>query len=119
VKRQLTLLLRLLRPHPGLVARFAVTSLARAALTAASILLIREFLTGVITRAQPLVQGISVEASLFLVVGLLLFANLAAAAFQVSVATGDARQHDCENVLRLPQRHDVFTAVDAARAREK
>ena len=81
MKRQLTLLLRLLRPHPGLVARFAVTSLARAALTAASILLIREFLTGVITRAQPLVQGISVEASLFLVVGLLLFANLAAAAF--------------------------------------
>ena len=81
MKRQLLLLFRLLRPHPGLVARFVVASLGRAALTAASILLIREFLAGVITREQPLVQGISVEASLLIVVGLLLLANLAAAAF--------------------------------------
>lgn len=81
MKRQLLLLLRLLRPHPGLVARFVVASLARAALTAVSILLIREFLAGVITREQTLAQGISVEASLLIVVGLLLLANLAAAAF--------------------------------------
>lgn len=81
MKRQLLLLLRLLRPHPVLVARFVVASLGRAALTAASILLIREFLAGVITRERTLSEGISVEASLLIVVGLLLLANLVAAAF--------------------------------------
>ena len=80
MKRQLLILVRLLRPHPGLVARFAVASLGRAALTAASILLIREFLTGVLGAERGLVEGISVEASLFIVAALLLLANLGAAA---------------------------------------
>lgn len=81
MKRQLLLLLRLLKPHPGLVARFVFASLGRAALTAVSILLIREFLAGVITREQTLVPGITVEVSLLVVVGLLLLVNLTAAAF--------------------------------------
>ncbi len=42
----LRLPLSLLREHPGLVLRFAFASLGRAALTAATILLIREFLAG-------------------------------------------------------------------------
>ena len=41
LKQQLSMLIRLLRPHPGLVARFTVGSLGRAAMTAASILLIQ------------------------------------------------------------------------------
>lgn len=73
------MLLRLLRPHPGLVARFVFASLGRAALTAASILLIRQFLAGVLGHEQRLAQGISVETSLVIVVGLLLLANLGAA----------------------------------------
>ena len=74
------MLYRLFRPHPGLVARFAITSIGRAGLTAATILLIREFLSGVLGAQRGLVQGLSIEASLFLVVGLLLLANLTAAA---------------------------------------
>jgi len=74
------MLLRLLRPHPGLVARFAVASLGRAALTAASILLIREFLAGVLGHEQALVQGTDVKTSLFIAGALLLLANLGAAA---------------------------------------
>jgi hypothetical protein len=42
----LRLPLQLLREHPALVLRFAFASLGRAALTAATILLIREFLAG-------------------------------------------------------------------------
>ena len=80
MKSQLLMLYRLFRPHPGLVARFAFTSVGRAGLTAATILLIREFLAGVLGAQRGLVQGISVEASLFIVVGLLLLANLGAAA---------------------------------------
>jgi ABC-type multidrug transport system fused ATPase/permease subunit len=74
------MLLRLLRPHPGLVARFALASLGRAALTAASILLIREFLAGVLGHEQKLLAGFSIETALFIVAGLLLVANLGAAA---------------------------------------
>lgn len=80
MKRLFLMLYRLFRPHPGLVARFVATSLGRAGLTAASILLIREFLSGVLGAQRGLVQGISIEASLFIVVGLLLVANLGAAA---------------------------------------
>ena len=75
------MLFRLLRPHPGLMARFAVASLGRAALTAASILLIQEFLSRVLGTQQALVQGISVRTSLFLVAALLLLVNLGVAAF--------------------------------------
>ena len=38
----------LVRSHPGLVTRFAATSLGRTALAMASILLIREFLGGAV-----------------------------------------------------------------------
>ena len=62
MKRQLLMLFRLLRPHPGLMARFAVASLGRAGLTAASILLIQEFLSRVLGTQQGLAQGISVES---------------------------------------------------------
>lgn len=68
-------------------------------------------------RIVQLRQGVT--AMVAKVAGVVKREDLAAAAFQVSVATGDARQHDCQNVLRLPQRYDVVTAVDAARAREK
>ena len=74
------MLYRLFRPHPGLVARFAITSIGRAVLTAATILLIREFLSGVLGAQRGLVEGLSIEASLFVVVGLLLLTNLSAAA---------------------------------------
>lgn len=47
------MLFRLLRPHPPLVARFATGSIGRAALTAASIRLIREFLAGVLDDVVP------------------------------------------------------------------
>ncbi len=80
MKRQLLMLYRLFRPHPGLVARFAITSIGRAGLTAATILLIREFLSGVLGAQRGLVEGLSIEASLFVVVGLLLLTNLSAAA---------------------------------------
>ena len=48
----LRLPLQLLRAHPGLVLRFAFASLGRAALTAATILLIREFLAGALGRIR-------------------------------------------------------------------
>lgn len=80
LKQQFSMLVRLLRPHPWLVTRFAVGSLGRAAMTAASILLIREFLAGVLGHEQQLLAGFSVETALFIVAGLLLVANLGAAA---------------------------------------
>ena len=73
------MLLRLLRPHPGLVARFAIASLGRAALTAASILLIEKFLAGVLGHVQEQVQH-SAEMSVLVIVGLLLLVTLGAAA---------------------------------------
>ena len=75
------MLFRLLRPHPGLMARFAVASLGRAGLTAASILLIQEFLSRILGTQQSLAQGVSVGASLLIVAALLLLVNLGAAAF--------------------------------------
>ena len=80
MKRQLLMLYHLFRPHPGLVARFTATSLGRAALTAATILLIREFLAGVLGEQRGLMEGLTVETSLFLVAALLLVTNLSAAA---------------------------------------
>ena len=85
------MLLRLLRPHPGLVARFAAASLGRAALTAASILLIRQFFAGVLAHEQGLVPGVSIKASLFIVVALLLLANLAAAALNYEAQVSEQR----------------------------
>jgi len=75
------MLIRLLRPHPGLVARFTVGSLGRAAMTAASILLIREFLAGVLGQGRAFGVSFSAEAALWITVALLLLVSLSAAAF--------------------------------------
>jgi len=75
------MLIRLLRPHPGLVARFTVGSLGRAAMTAASILLIREFLAGVLGQGRAFGFAVSAQSALWVTVVLLLLVSLAAAAF--------------------------------------
>jgi ABC-type multidrug transport system fused ATPase/permease subunit len=75
------MLFHLLRPHPTLVARFAAASLGRAALTAVSILLIREFLAGVLGHQQGFAERVGIESALWLTVALLLLASLGAAAF--------------------------------------
>ena len=74
------MLFGLLRPHSGLVARFVATSLGRAALTAASILLIREFLGGVLGEKEVLAERVGVESALWITAGLLLLTNLGGAA---------------------------------------
>jgi len=75
------MLIRLLRPHPGLVARFTIGSLGRAAMTAATILLIREFLAGVLGRGQGFGVSLGAESALWISVALLLVVSLSAAAF--------------------------------------
>lgn len=75
------MLFRLLRPHPWLVARFTVGSLGRAAMTAASILLIREFLAGVLGQGRAFGVSVSAESALWITVALLLLVSLSAAAF--------------------------------------
>jgi ABC-type multidrug transport system fused ATPase/permease subunit len=74
------MLIRLLRPHPGLVARFTFGSLGRAAMTAASILLIREFLAGVLGQGRAFGISLSAESALWITVALLLLVSLSAAA---------------------------------------
>jgi len=81
LKQQLFMLIRLLRPHPGLVARFTVGSLGRPAMTAASILLIREFLAGVLGQGRAFGFAVSAESALWVTVVLLLLVSLTAAAF--------------------------------------
>ena len=54
MKSAIALPLELLRREPVLLARFAVASLGRAALTAASILLLREFLSSALGRSDTL-----------------------------------------------------------------
>ncbi|HEY8187701.1 MAG TPA: ABC transporter ATP-binding protein, partial [Pyrinomonadaceae bacterium] len=81
MKQQFSMLIRLLRPHPWLVARFTVGSLGRAAMTAASILLIREFLAGVLGHGRGFGVSLSPESALWITVGLLLLVSLSAAAF--------------------------------------
>lgn len=81
VKQQLSMLIRLLRPHPGLAVRFTVASIGRAAMTAASILLIREFLAGVLGQGRAFGFSVSPESALWITVGLLLLVSLSAAVF--------------------------------------
>jgi len=81
LKQQLSMLIRLLRPHPGLVVRFTVGSLGRAGMTAASILLIREFLAGVLGQGRAFGFSVSAESALWITVVLLLLVSLSAAAF--------------------------------------
>lgn len=75
------MLIRLLRPHPGLVARFTAGSLGRAAMTAASILLIREFLAGVLGQGRAFGFSVSADSALWITVALLLLVSLLAAVF--------------------------------------
>ena len=75
------MLIRLLRPHPWLVTRFTIGSLGRAAMTAASILLIQEFLAGVLGQGRGFGFSINAESALWITVALLLLVSLAAAAF--------------------------------------
>ena len=79
LKQQLSMLVRLLRPHPWLVARFTVGSLGRAAMTAASILLIREFLAGVLGQGRAFGFSLDPQAALWITVALLLLVSLSAA----------------------------------------
>jgi ABC-type multidrug transport system fused ATPase/permease subunit len=81
LKQQFSMLYRLLRPHPGLVARFTIGSLGRAAMTAASILLIREFLAGVLGQGRAFGFTVSGESALWITVALLLLVSLSAAVF--------------------------------------
>jgi ABC-type multidrug transport system fused ATPase/permease subunit len=80
----LRLPLHLLRSQPGVVVRFAFASLGRAALTAATILLIREFLAGALGQsggpATRVAQAFGAGATLWITVVLLLTAQFCATA---------------------------------------
>lgn len=80
----LRLPLHFLRAHPGVVLRFAFASLGRAALTAATILLIREFLAGALAGsggpASRVARAFGAETALWITVALLLLAHLGATA---------------------------------------
>src|SRR5262244_406430 len=105
------MLIRLLRPHPGLVARFTIGSLGRAAMTAASMLLIREFLAGVLGQGRGFGVSLSPQAGLWITVALLLLVSLSAAAFNydslvtqqkiVKAIELDAMQRMIRHLLRL------------------
>ena len=83
MRAALGLPMRLLRANPGLVVRFAFASLGRAALTAATILLIREFLAGALGGesglAARIAEAIGPNAVLWVTVGLLLLAHIGSA----------------------------------------
>ena len=85
MKRALALPLQLLRPRSGLLARFAVTSLGRAALTGASILLIRRFLAGVLGESHGLAgraaAAYGAATTLWGIAALLVLTIVCAAAF--------------------------------------
>ena len=77
--------IELLRQRPWLLARFGATSLGRAGLTAASILLIRKFLAGALSQstgaASRAIESRGVGSALWTVVGLLVVVIVAAAVF--------------------------------------
>lgn len=79
----LSLPLATVRRAPGLATRFVVASLGRAALVGASILLMREFLGGVLGRsgdiARPLVDAYGATGALWIVAGALVATQLGAA----------------------------------------
>lgn len=82
--RAFALPLRLLRPERGLVVRFVAASLGRAGLTAASILLIREFLAGALGQTSGLARlatnALGAGSALWVIVALLLLTHLGATA---------------------------------------
>ena len=85
MRAALGLPMRLLRANPGLVFRFALASLGRAALTAATILLIREFLAGALADgggsglAARIAEAMGPKAVLWVTATSLLLAHIGAA----------------------------------------
>ncbi|HUF31217.1 MAG TPA: ABC transporter ATP-binding protein [Gemmatimonadaceae bacterium] len=82
MRAMLALPLELVRHEPKLLARFTLASIGRAALAAATILLIREFLSGVLGQSGGLAGGVAdrfgPEGALWAVAALLLLAHLGA-----------------------------------------
>jgi len=82
VRAMLALPLQLVRREPWLLVRFALASVGRAALAAATILLIREFLAGVLGESGGLASRVAdafgVTSALWTVAALLLLAQLSA-----------------------------------------
>ena len=80
----LSLPLATVRREPALAARFVLSSLGRAALVGASVLLVREFLGGVLDRsagvARPLVDVLGASGALWAIAGTLVATQLGAAA---------------------------------------
>jgi ABC-type multidrug transport system fused ATPase/permease subunit len=94
VKRSFALPIQLLRRQPGLLARFAAASLGRAALTAASILLIREFLAAVLGNRSELAsiaQRFGIPLNLWSVVALLFVSMLGSALLTYSARVNEQR----------------------------
>jgi subfamily B ATP-binding cassette protein MsbA len=95
VRGSLALPIQLLRRQPGLLARFAAASLGRAALSAASILLIREFLAGVLgaesSFGSALATRYGVQLSLWSLVAMLLFALFGSAFLAYSARVNEQR----------------------------
>jgi ABC-type multidrug transport system fused ATPase/permease subunit len=90
----LALPLQLLRQEPGLLVRFAAASLGRAALTAASILLIREFLAAVLGHSAGfagLLERYGIRFSLWSVVVLLLVTFLGSSALSYAARINEQR----------------------------
>lgn len=82
MNKALALPLELVRHEPRLLARFILASVGRAALAAATILLIREFLSGVLGESEGLAGRVAgrygAEGALWVVAALLLLAHLGA-----------------------------------------
>jgi len=94
VKRSLGLPVELLRREPALLIRFALASLGRAALTAASILLIREFLAAVLGHTSGFAtyaQRYGIPLTLWSVVALLLVSILGSAALTYVARVNEQR----------------------------
>jgi ABC-type multidrug transport system fused ATPase/permease subunit len=90
----LALPIRLLRQQPGLLARFTAASLGRAALTAASILLIREFLAAVLGHSAgfaSLAGRYGIHLTLWSVVALLLVAMIGASLLTYAARINEQR----------------------------
>ena len=87
--------LAIVRDHPGLATRFALSSLGRAALTGASVLLIREFLGGVLGRdsgfARTLADGYGATVALWTVAAALIVTQIGAAALAYSAQVTQQR----------------------------
>jgi subfamily B ATP-binding cassette protein MsbA len=94
VRGAIALPVQLLRREPGVLVRFAVASLGRAAMTAASILLIREFLAAVLGHNSgfaSIVQRFGLHLSLWSVVGLLLVSIFSASFLTYAARVNEQR----------------------------